>query len=98
MPPEKKKRFDEKFKVDNGEWKPTLGGNWQTKKGVEVPKDPETGEMPEWVANIRLWAFEMNQWATAVREELVELRDELETLKKNTPPRPGTPAVPAPRS
>jgi hypothetical protein len=95
VPPERKKKFEEKFEESNGEWKPKLGGNWQTKRAVDPPKDAN-GEIPEWAANIRLWAFEMNQWATVVRKELVELRDEVEKLKQAQPPRPGAPSAPAP--
>jgi hypothetical protein len=93
--PEKLKKFEDKFELVNGEWKAKLGGNWQTKKPpIDLPKDPN-GEVPEWMANIRLWALEMNQWANVVHKELIELRTEVDTLKQNAPaPRPGAPAAP----
>ena len=96
MPPNKhprKKKFEEKFKLENGEWKPIKpGGDWQTLKDVDFPPDAEP-----WLVNLRMWVGEMNQWATVVHGEIRELRDEVEKLKRPAQPPPAREAVPARR-
>jgi len=96
MPPSnhpRKKTLKEKFKLENGEWKPIRpGGDWQTLKDVELPSDAAP-----WLVNLRMWVGEMNQWATVVHEEIRELRDEVEKLKQAVQTPPARDAVPTPR-
>jgi hypothetical protein len=69
-----KKKFDEKWKKVNGEWK----GKWQTKKEIDPPED-----LPPYMDNLRLWVSEMSEWAEQVNQQLGELITEVESLKKN---------------
>ena len=79
-----KKRFKDKFQLDGNEWKPKPGGGWQTRQDILLPADAEP-----WLANLRLWVFEMNQWAEVVHDEVHELRGEVESLKSQLASAPG---------
>ena len=79
-----KKRFKDKFQQEGNEWKPKPGGGWQTRQDILLPADAEP-----WLANLRLWVFEMNQWAEVVHDEVHELRGEVESLKSQLASAPG---------
>ena len=74
MPKTPKKKFDDKWKYENSEWK----GSWQTRKQVDTPADLS----PE-MDNMRLWASEMTEWAEYVNKQIGDLITEVENLKKN---------------